>query len=392
MLKLNIKPNLRQFLTDKVKSQLKTTQNIKNQNTNEKSSPNYNFIKPLSQTKPSNQLSNPANLNLVINALKEKKDKKSHTNNNINTNSNLFNDCNNFRKSKTTDKTSLNNIGLLMGYQETQTNNNKKKIMIKHNSSNPKQFTINVTKIPRYDFSSFKQVLKYYTVKSESKTIQIEELSSYLRPMRNILGINFNNKTKIQNNISSKIVNNLIHKEKDKDKITINNELSDNENNIENNIDNNIEDDKHNVTFGKNNNNSVIKNCIINNNGNGNKFSYTQRSNKIPFNLKIEKIGSKRNLSSKKENLDKIKINNFLDNEKEEDKNDNDDKKEDNNDNEDQVNVNTNTEANKESQILYQFRTRRISIPKSGINLSSMSLKNQILQNILNKRKKNKNQ
>ena len=245
MLKLNIKPNLRQFLTDKVKTQLKTTQNIKNQSSNANSKtnskPNYNFIKPL------NQLSNPANLNIVINALKEKKDKKTH-NNNINTNSNLFNDCNNFRKSKTTDKTSLNKIGLLMGYQENQTNNNNKKIMIKQNSTNQKQFTINVTKVPRYDLSSFDQVLKYYTIKTESKTIQIEELSSYLRPMRNILGKNFNNKTKIQNNISSKIVNNLMNKEKDKEKEKINNELSDNENNIE--------DDKHNVTFGKNNNNN----------------------------------------------------------------------------------------------------------------------------------------
>ena len=386
MLKLNIKPNLRQFLTDKVKTQLKTTQNIKNPRSNKSSSPNYNFTKPLNQIKPlnQNQLSNPANLNLVINALKDKKDKKTRTNNNINTNSNLFNDCNNFRKSKTTDKTSLNNIGLLMGYQENQSNNNNKKIIIKQNSSNQKQFTINVTKIPRYDFSSFKQVLKYYTIKSESKTIQIEELSSYLRPMRNILGIGFNNnKTKIQNNISSKIVNNLIHKEKDKDKTTINNELSDNENNI-------AEDDKYNVTFGKNNSSSIIKNCIFNNNGNTNKISYTQRSNKIPFNLKIEKIGNKRNFSSKKENPNKIKINNFVDNEKEEDKNDNEDKKEDNDDNnnEDKINKNTNTEANKESQILYQFRTRKINIPKTGINLSSMNIKNQILQNILSKRNK----
>ena len=39
------------------------------------------------------------------------------------------------------------------------------------------------------------------------------------------------------------------------------------------------------------------------------------------------------------------------------------------------------------SKTLYQFRPRKINLPKNGINLSSMQSKNKILQNILNRRK-----
>ena len=39
------------------------------------------------------------------------------------------------------------------------------------------------------------------------------------------------------------------------------------------------------------------------------------------------------------------------------------------------------------SKTLYQFRPRKIHLPKTGISLSSMHYKNKILQNILNKRK-----
>ena len=41
------------------------------------------------------------------------------------------------------------------------------------------------------------------------------------------------------------------------------------------------------------------------------------------------------------------------------------------------------------SKTLYQFRPRKIHLPKTGINLSSIPYKNKILQNILNKRRKN---
>jgi len=37
-----------------------------------------------------------------------------------------------------------------------------------------------------------------------------------------------------------------------------------------------------------------------------------------------------------------------------------------------------------------QFRTRKMSLPKGGINLGAIQLKNKILLNILHKRKQNK--
>ena len=392
MLKLNTKTNLRQFLTDKLKPKIKiqhsnkksieinksninqTTDNYQTENTyqNINTNPNYNFVKPLKKLSSSN------NLNLLISALKNKNDKKISTNNNLTPNSNLFSVCNNFRKSKTTEKNSTNNIGLLIDYKENQASNSSKKIMIKQNTSNinsdSKPFTINVAKVPKYDISSFKQVLKYYTIKSESKTIQLEELSSYLRPIRNILG-NTNNKTKTQNNIYNN-KNNFIIKEKDKEKTTINNDL--NEDKIDNIYD---------ITENNKSNNPAIKNYIFPDNEKmNNKLSYTQRTDnilQIPFNIKIDKInGEDKNSVNIKENtIDKNIKNN--------------ENKTNNAELDTMVstttNVNVVTDTNKENQISYQFRTRRINIPKTGVNLSSMNLKNQILQNILNKRNKRLN-
>ena len=392
MLKLNTKSSLRQFLTDKLKPQIKIHQSNKksyekkssnlnlntesnqnkniNQNTN--TNPNYNFVKPL------NKFSNQNNLNLLKNALKNKNDKKVSPINNLITNPNLFNECNNFRKSKTTEKNPTNNIGLLVDYKENQANNNNKKIMIKQNISNiisnTKPLTINVTKIPKYDFSSFKHVLKYYTIKSKSKTIQIEELSSYLKPIRNILG-STNGKTKTPNNKYSS-TNNFIIKEKEKEKITINNDLSDDENN-------NICEITKNEKF----NNSIVKNYNFPNKEKINgKFSYTQRTDniiQIPFNIKINKVNSvdKNSVNIKENIIDKnLKINENKTNNAELDTMVST-----------STNINVITDVNKENQSSYQYRTRRINIPKTGINLSSMNLKNQILQNILNKRNKKLN-
>ena len=59
--------------------------------------------------------------------------------------------------------------------------------------------------LPKYDNSLFKQVIKYYTLKSQSKTIQIEELYTYLRLIRNILGFTNYTKNKEQKNSYSNI-------------------------------------------------------------------------------------------------------------------------------------------------------------------------------------------
>ena len=458
----NIKPNLRQFLTDKIKTQKINLQNVAISNKTN------NFIKQINSHNNSNK--NIGKLSL-LNSIKDKESKKiitSKNNNNINSNNKNFNynfnnnsfykenqnDYNKFRKSKTSEK--INGNIILTGYQQQNKNNKNKKIMIKQNTGKMKKYNLSISKIPKYDNSAFNQVIKYYTIKSESKTIQVEELSAYLRPIRNILG--FANKIKTQSNISSSIninshynnkkyiINNTnnLNKEKenseeemedikknDKEKDNGNNDNNDdNNNNVNNdninneeknfNIINNEDMDKdtNDMTFGKNkniqsdinlnenkdkndineqnkiNNNlnkintSLIKNCVFNN------ISHTQRNNKfspISFNIKIDKINDI-NISTIKNintsnNIDKNKeiktqsntTNNNIINSK--------------NTCEIETQISTNNNVNnkqKESLAFYQFRPRKMNLPKTGINLSSLHFNNKILLNILNKKKQNK--
>jgi hypothetical protein len=451
-MKLNIKPNLRQFLTNKIKMQKMNIQN------NQISKPTYNYMKKINPHTNSNK--NIENFSL-LKSIKEKddnkitklidnqnimntKNEKQVNCNNFNNNSflkEIQNDCNNFRKSKTTDKTGGTNINLLIGYHENQVNNNNKKIMIKQSTNNMKKLNINVTKIPKYDSSTFKQAMKYYTIKSESKTIQIEELNKYLRPIRNILGFGNLNKIKTPSNISSTInIHDYLLNEKDKANLNNSNifkkkenfdeERKDNQSiiNYEYNIDNentkNNEDefeDENNVTFGKNRNMqnnvnfmkkqllkgknnsesnisndinySLIKNCVFNNNI---PYSHRNKFSQIPFSIKIDKIDNTNTVINRNENnfyilKNKTSINNM------ESTSNNINSK---NISEIDTQISTNNNLNNgnpdnkaqqsQSQTLYQFRPRKMHLPKSGINLSKMQFKNQILQNILNKRKKNK--
>ena len=439
-MKINsIKPNLRQFLTDKIKIQKINLQNFPMPNQNN------NFINKLNSHTSSNK--NIGKFSL-LNSIKDKESKKiastnnnnidvDHKNINYNFNNNSFykdnqNDYNKFRKSKTSEK--INGSNILIGYGDNKSNKNKK-VMIKQNTGKMKKYNLSMSKIPKYDNSAFNQVIKYYTIKSESKTIQIEELSTYLRPIRNILG--FANKIKTQNNISSSIninshynnkkyninnannANNGNSEEINEDKKSINNE-NDNNNNEEKKISQNskkdLEEDKNNedsfknkkiqssINLNKNDfniinsnninklnkiNTSLIKNCVFNNN-----IAYTQRNNKfspIPFNFKIDKLNS----------INTNDINNINST-----INDNDNNKNNthNNINTNVINsknmseidtqISTNNNANnnksKESLAFYQFRPRKMNLPKTGINLSSMQFNNKILQNILNKRKQKK--
>ena len=468
----NIKPNLRQFLTDKIKTQKINLQNVAISNKAN------NLIKQINSHNNSNK--NIGKFSL-LNSIKDKENKKiitsKNNNNNINTNNkninynfnnNSFykenqNDFNKFRKSKTSEK--INGNVLLTGYQQQNKNNKNKKIMIKQNTGKMKKYNLSISKIPKYDNSAFNQVIKYYTIKSESKTIQVEELSAYLRPIRNILG--FANKIKTQNNISSSIninshynnkkyiINNTninVNNEKENSEEDIKKNSNENENNdnIENindnikdknngNINNDINNEEKNfniinnddldkdtndMTFGKNkniqndinlndnkdnndkndkneqnsiNNNinkintSLIKNCVFNN------TSHTQRNNKfspIPFNIKIDKINDI-NIS----NIKNINTNNNMDKNKE--------TKTQNNTNTNNIinskntseidtqistnnNINNINNKQKESLAFYQFRPRKMNLPKTGINLSSLHFNNKILLNILNKKKQNK--
>ena len=136
-------------------------------------------------------------------------------------------------------------------------------------------------------------------------------------------------------------------------------------------------------------NTALIKNYAFCNN-----IPYTQRNNKISQ-IKIDKIDNtnkvitiNENNSRKRTSINNIDTtNNNIINSKNISEIDT------------QISTNNNlNNANQESkslqsqsQTLYQFRPRKMHLPKNGINLSSMHFKNQILQNILNKRKqKNK--
>ena len=471
-MKINIKPNLRQFLTDKIKTQKKDFQKTSGSNQNS------NLIKQINSHTNSNK--NIGKFSL-LNSIKDKDSKKisklieEANNNNYNFNNNSFlkeaqNEFNKFRKSKTTEKVKGNNN--LVNHQDNKGNKNKK-IMIKQNTGNAKKYNLSVSKIPKYDSSAFKQVIQYYTIKSESKTIQIEELSTYLRPIRNILG--FANKMKTQSNISSSININNHHDHKIKNYLNNSNnnnahnnnnnnnnnreiiaELNQNKNSIDNEncktnevqndennnkIDNNNNDNedvedkkdknpeehsniqsnnltnnislnniKMNASLNNNisneikndiNNNtnkintSLIKNCVFNN------ISHTQRKNKftpIPFKIVIDKINN-----TKIENIKSMAMNEINN----KDLNSNNI----NNDNNNNVNINnniinsknaseietqisTNNNANNniaQTQAFNQYRPRKMNLPKTGINLTSMQFKkNKILQNILNKRKQKK--
>ena len=446
MKKQGIKPNLRQFLSSKIKAQKNSSQNIKKIPS---SNIPYNFIKQLNSNTNSNK--NTEKLSL-LDSLKGKDPKKlvklivsnnlndakisnyNFNNNNNSLNKEIQNDYNNLRKSKTTDKMAENKINLLIGYQENQTNNKNRKIMIKQNNIKKlNKYALNIAKIPKYDNSSFKQAMKYYTLKSESKTIQIEELSSYFRPMRNILGFANANKGKTHNNINS-IINIHKHFKNDKnflndkdlenlninidntnEKILNNNSIGYDDDKIENfqgdtnlinnkvlnDLDNNDNDNNSNEC-NKNNiinniNTSLIKNCVFNNKN----ISISQRNNKIasiPFSIKIDNTNTMGN------DINKTSINN-IENTNTNSNTNNIINSKNVSENETQISTNYNININngnqdtkttqsqsqtQSSQTLYQFRPRKIHLPKNGINLSAMHFKNQILKNILNKRKQNK--
>ena len=314
----NIKPNLRQFLTDKIKTQKINLQNVAISNKAN------NLIKQINSHNNSNK--NIGKFSL-LNSIKDKENKKiitsKNNNNNINTNNkninynfnnNSFykenqNDFNKFRKSKTSEK--INGNVLLTGYQQQNKNNKNKKIMIKQNTGKMKKYNLSISKIPKYDNSAFNQVIKYYTIKSESKTIQVEELSAYLRPIRNILG--FANKIKTQNNISSSInINSHYNNKKyiiNNTNINVNNEKENSEEDIkknsnENENNDNIENINDNI---KDKNNGNINNDINNEEKNFNIINnddLDKDTNDMTFG-KNKNIQNVINLNDNKDNNDK---------------------------------------------------------------------------------------
>ena len=368
--------NIRQYLTEKDKMHNKSYKNIP------KSLPLNNTIrqKICYSKKNTNKKCN----YIKIAKMFSNNNTKRAINNNNSTpkNNNVYIDLNDFKKpNKVVEK---NSISCKDFFEENKENTENRKVMVKQIPYDIKKY-INNQKYPQYDSASFRKAIKYYTLKSDSKTIQVQDLTSYLRPIRNILRIK--NIQKIKEplnkiNINSININNI---RENKNKST---NYKRNKNHTQNIYINLLDIEKSNAnlieTFNNTHNdtnNSYLKNCYFNKNS-----LQTDRINKIskfPFNIRIKqenkavKIFNKNN----KNVSDTISFNN------------NNSKNISDYDTQNSLNNNINRLNRREkiieenSKTLYQFRPRKIHLPKTGINLSSMQFKNKILQNILNKRK-----
>jgi len=375
-MKINIKMNIRQYLTEKDKMHNKSYKNIP------KSLPLNNTIrqKICYSKKNTNKKCNYIKIAKMFSNNNTKR--AINYNNSTPKNNNVYIDLNDFKKpNKVVEK---NSISCKDFFEENKENNENKKVMVKQIPYDIKKY-INNQKYPQYDSASFRKAIKYYTLKSDSKTIQVQDLTSYLRPIRNILRIKNIQKIKeplSKININSNNINNI---RENKNKST---NYKRNKNHTQNIYINLLDIEKSNAnlieTFNNTHNdtnNSYLKNCYFNKNS-----LQTDRINKIskfPFNIRIKqenkaiKIFNKNN----KNISDTISFNN------------NNSKNISDYDTQNSLNNNINRLNRREkiieenSKTLYQFRPRKIHLPKTGINLSSMQFKNKILQNILNKRK-----
>ena len=375
-MKINIKMNIRQYLTEKDKMHNKSYKNIP------KSLPLNNTIrqKICYSKKNTNKKCNYIKIAKMFSNNNTKR--AINYNNSTPKNNNVYIDLNDFKKpNKVVEK---NSISCKDFFEENKENNENRKVMVKQIPYDIKKY-INNQKYPQYDSASFRKAIKYYTLKTDSKTIQVQDLTSYLRPIRNILRIK--NIQKIKEplnkiNINSNNINNI---RENKNKST---NYKRNKNHTQNIYINLLDIEKSNAnlieTFNNTHNdtnNSYLKNCYFNKNS-----LQTDRINKIskfPFNIRIKqenkaiKIFNKNN----KNVSDTISFNN------------NNSKNISDYDTQNSLNNNINRLNRREkiieenSKTLYQFRPRKIHLPKTGINLSSMQFKNKILQNILNKRK-----
>ena len=375
-MKINIKMNIRQYLTEKDKLQNKSHKNIP------KSLPLNNTLRQ----KPSyskNNINKKCNYIKIAKMFSNNNTKRAiNYNNSTPKNNNVYIDLNDFKNpNKVVEK---NSISCKDFFEENKENNENRKVMVKHIPYDIKKY-INNQKYPQYDSASFRKAIKYYTLKSDSKTIQVQDLTSYLRPIRNILRIK--NIQKIKEplnkiNINSNNINNI---RENKNKST---NYKRNKNHTQNIYINLLDIEKSNPnlieTFNNTHNdtnNSYLKNCYFNKNS-----LQTDRINKIskfPFNIRIKQENNATKIYNKnnKNISDTISFNN------------NNSKNISDYDTQNSLNNNINKLNRREkiieenSRTLYQFRPRKIHLPKTGINLTSKQFKNKILQNILNKRK-----
>lgn len=385
-MKINIKMNVRKYLKENTNRSNKNIPKYFNLNNTIKQEKNYS----------KNNINKKSNYIKIVKMLSNNGRICKMNYNNSSSNNNIFIDLNEYRKTKSYEKNNNYNKNELDEYEENKISNNNRKIMIKQIPYDIKKY-LNNQKFPQYDTASFRKAIKYYTLKSDSKTIQVKDLSSYFRPIRNILRIKNIQKIKEKKNKNSSSSNILINNKIYGNVIKINN-INENKNrninyksdsHLTKNIyidlmeiekqDNNLMDTFNNIN--NNINNSYLQNLYFNKNS-----IQTERTNKnikFPFNIKVnQKDKAIKIINKNNKNISEtISFNN------------NNSKNISDYDTQISINNNANNANNNwkieeaNSKTLYQFRPRKIHLPKTGISLSSMHYKNKILQNILNKRK-----
>ena len=385
-MKINIKMNVRKYLKENTNRSNKNIPKYFNLNNTIKQEKNYS----------KNNINKKSNYIKIVKMLSNNGRICKMNYNNSSSNNNIFIDLNDYRKTKSYEKNNNFNKNELDEYEENKISNNNRKIMIKQIPYDIKKY-LNNQKFPQYDTASFRKAIKYYTLKSDSKTIQVKDLSSYFRPIRNILRIKNIQKIKEKKNKNSSSSNILINNKIYGNVIKINN-INENKNrNINYKSDSHltkniyidlmeIEKQDINLMDTFNNINNNINNSYLQNlyfNKNSIQTERTNKNNKFPFNIKVnQKDKAIKIINKNNKNISEtISFNN------------NNSKNISDYDTQISINNNANNANNNwkieeaNSKTLYQFRPRKIHLPKTGISLSSMHYKNKILQNILNKRK-----
>ena len=388
-MKINIKTNVKQYLIEKNKHQSRSYKDIP------KCNPINNILKQKNYYSKNNNNKKANYIKLAkLNSINSIKNTINY--NNSSSKNNIFIDLNDVRKSNTIEKKIIGSNYSLEKYKENQILIGNKKIMVKHNPYDIKKY-MSIQKYPQYDNASFRKAIKYYTLKSDSKTIQEADLTNYFRPIRNILRVKNIQKVKEQKNKTNSDIfiknHNLgnINRENNNSRENKNKSINykTNRNYIKNIYINLFENENKDInlveTFNNTNNttnSSYLQNCYFNKNS-----LQTDRMNKIskiPFNIKAKHTSKAIKIINNNKNIsDTIYYKN------------NNSKNISDYDTQISINNNANNtnkkgkEMENNSKTLYQFRPRKIHLPKTGINLSSIPYKNKILQNILNKRRKN---
>ena len=314
-------------------------------------------------------------------------------NNKMNTkdlNNNFSKDIVSLKKPNSIDKNCYNNINLLSNFIQTSENtntnkNNSIKFDSINNSKDPNKSTlsnasgnqninninnINITitkNTPKYDKSLFLHTMKYFTINAKNTPIKLEDLNNFFMPINNFLTKN-NQKNKIPDNKSYIGV-----------------------------------DENFNLTFGKSNN-KIEMNTSNNNNTSKPKTKScdTMKQKFIPLNKKIK-------LNNILNNISIMKINSIKKNDTSQAKTDRNnraslgyEKKSEKIENNKIINkinnnlsygsISQNKEEMNQSKTSYQFRPRNMNLPKNtGIDLESLKLNNQLMQNIILNKKNSLN-